>query len=1164
MDIQKKENQTEKLYRDEEHSGSAEFTRNVFVFFGRVPYMSSSFRGLSHRHWNRHLRTCPDICQCACHRKCNYSIRKALALSLSGSFLNVNTAPFTFSTATTLNLQDLIQTEHEKEMHCDDDLLSTPSTKIKSFLGSFASTMKRSMKHAVTQQSLSLQNRCLRAELQSRDTAKFLSSAHQALFEEILAEKIWSLYHFEPTKYGQGVPVHVLFNEVNAECIERGLCDSKNIDGTRTFDHRLLTLTKLHASYHEDIWLRMHQLPFHRDSNHSTESNDGTKSHRNIRNGANLRPFAFKSSASKSGSTSSRPQSLSRITTEDVIGCNIDRTGRIAWYYLPDHESKLLFFPGIFEADTIFIGNALNAVQELDSLLNDSKHSHNTHLLLQCSALLENTKMAFFEQELWRFLSYYPSGGGHQTLLDCHSLFGVDSKDTMRQYLRKYVYREQSGHCPSSEDVLFCVFPEGNRCAIQYEKEHDFFTVNRRLPLMEQIAAFQQHYDHRLQSLKERVSSISFSSSDSIECMESMQSVHEDFASLFRSCLSSHCRLFYDVRLLKSIFWSWCHSVPSTHPSPTLQHFEQMASDLMAKYHDSLRGSLGGGNRYLLELSRYEYRLLRQLWFMGTRRGLFESKNGISPSRSFVVGLSKLALDHHDVDWFLSILNVRILHRIEMNASFVYGALFNVVQDTIQRVVSEATSSSKSEEQLIALMRALNASYRILPRTVGIGKGKGYGNVTPITKEVNHRHLNQRFIQMFASMEELSNYEALRQIEFSTLDQHFTRFMARKLEMDEIDIERLDTLADLMQIHRAKKQQNVVNHLEHSGMSQNGTTTALKVRGVSGINLEVVGFHHDLQQRRFNEAVWKLEALRTMMTSTRGLHSERAVQSAVRILTLPTDPKIWRTAREASRNKVNLHAVKLEIPSIIHLCLDCIRRLPVDQEVMAQCLNPMADIMEHITREHGSMKLCHSIFGRILRTAELPVPVSMVNRYLDLYGEYDQFLSSPIPILEGILRRYIPPSILSYTEYSDQDLDGLSHSESDFPVFDDEDGLHMKGLRDFSAMTKTDGIDDKLDPFGASFTADSGYRILPIGVYHKMLNALNLYSSVHGLGHFNLRIDHKECTEDVSTPSMISNRSQMKWQRFGGTVLYNEAYEHFEDDCHDTFTSLLVSWTCEL
>ena len=59
-------------------------------------------------------------------------------------------------------------------------------------------------------------------------------------------------------------------------------------------------------------------------------------------------------------------------------------------------------------------------------------------------------------------------------------------------------------------------------------------------------------------------------------------------------------------------------------------------------------------------------------------------------------------------------------------------------------------------------------------------------------------------------------------------------------------------------------------------------------------------------------------------------------------------------------------------------------------------------------------------------------------------------------------------------------------------------------------MTKTDGIDDKLDPFGASFFGDSGHRILPLGVYQKMLCVLNQYSSVHGLGHFNLRCDRQQ------------------------------------------------------
>eukprot|EP01084_Bolivina_argentea_P279962 478694_1 len=52
-------------------------------------------------------------------------------------------------------------------------------------------------------------------------------------------------------------------------------------------------------------------------------------------------------------------------------------------------------------------------------------------------------------------------------------------------------------------------------------------------------------------------------------------------------------------------------------------------------------------------------------------------------------------------------------------------------------------------------------------------------------------------------------------------------------------------------------------------------------------------------------------------------------------------------------------------------------------------------------------------------------------------------------------------------------------------------------------MSKSDGIDDKLDPFSL-FSSDSGYKILPLDIYHKVFKLLNQYSSVHGLGHFNM------------------------------------------------------------
>ena len=79
-------------------------------------------------------------------------------------------------------------------------------------------------------------------------------------------------------------------------------------------------------------------------------------------------------------------------------------------------------------------------MNELTNLLAQSNHSRNTHILLQSSEILKNTKRDFFEQELWRFLTYYPSGGHYHTLLNCYNLFGVPSKDIMKQYLNKYIY----------------------------------------------------------------------------------------------------------------------------------------------------------------------------------------------------------------------------------------------------------------------------------------------------------------------------------------------------------------------------------------------------------------------------------------------------------------------------------------------------------------------------------------------------------------------------------------------------------------------------------------------------------------------------------------------------------------------------------------------------
>ena len=95
------------------------------------------------------------------------------------------------------------------------------------------------------------QTRLLRAELQSRDTVRFLERAQQALFEELLAERVWALCDSEAHRFAEGVPLAALWASLERECLDHGVCDGQ--EGAKSVHQRLLTLTKLHASYADDL-----------------------------------------------------------------------------------------------------------------------------------------------------------------------------------------------------------------------------------------------------------------------------------------------------------------------------------------------------------------------------------------------------------------------------------------------------------------------------------------------------------------------------------------------------------------------------------------------------------------------------------------------------------------------------------------------------------------------------------------------------------------------------------------------------------------------------------------------------------------------------------------------------------------------------------------------
>ena len=159
-----------------------------------------------------------------------------------------------------------------------------------------------------------------RSELQSRDTLKFMESAKQALFEEILCERVWYIYfkHYDGAK---AVPLSLLLTR-SQNFIKMGLCKDEN-----DFHQRLIYLTTINASYPKDQCIRMHQLPF-------------------VGNVKNNNLIASKSyqfnKKSKLGS------SAGKILSQDLVDANIDRTGKLAWYRDPN-TSTLMFFPGIFE-----------------------------------------------------------------------------------------------------------------------------------------------------------------------------------------------------------------------------------------------------------------------------------------------------------------------------------------------------------------------------------------------------------------------------------------------------------------------------------------------------------------------------------------------------------------------------------------------------------------------------------------------------------------------------------------------------------------------------------------------------------------------------------------------------------------------------------------------
>ena len=119
-----------------------------------------------------------------------------------------------------------------------------------------------------------------------------------------------------------------------------GLCKDNN-----EFHKRLLYLTTFHASYANDQWIRIDQLPFNCNNN-SININTSNSCKHSLINRVEKKGHKF--SFCKDKNNILGKQAPDKILYEDLIEANIDRTGRIGWYRDPNTKT-LMFFPGIFE-----------------------------------------------------------------------------------------------------------------------------------------------------------------------------------------------------------------------------------------------------------------------------------------------------------------------------------------------------------------------------------------------------------------------------------------------------------------------------------------------------------------------------------------------------------------------------------------------------------------------------------------------------------------------------------------------------------------------------------------------------------------------------------------------------------------------------------------------
>ena len=218
----------------------------------------------------------------------------------------------------------------------------------------------------------------------------------------------------------------------------------------------------------------------------------------------------------------------------------------------------------------------MNDFYKLNNFLNDAKSqahaNYNTQILLQSSNLLSNLKQSFFEQELWRFLKYYPSGGKLNTLIKSHSLFGINSKESMLEMLEKYMNSEmnknESNILNENSGLLNIPIYNNKSASISFDSKTKCFIANPRLALNDQILLFHESKQNMLTQLKSFANEIKESikvAMNENECeikfgendFEMLKILNSEYSRLWNECNQSNCRIFYSFDLFENIFFEW-------------------------------------------------------------------------------------------------------------------------------------------------------------------------------------------------------------------------------------------------------------------------------------------------------------------------------------------------------------------------------------------------------------------------------------------------------------------------------------------------------------------------------------------------------------------------------------------------------------------------------